>query len=79
MTTRENLLWDFITENEIATENELQLVWNLCGMSEETLERVIFARTGLRSIEQCREEGFYYISEELLDVEGLLEEVEEEF
>lgn len=61
MPTRENLLWDFITENEIATENELQLVWNLCGMSEEILENVIFARTSLRSIEQCQSEGCYYI------------------
>lgn len=77
MTTRENLLWDFITENEIATDNELQLIWNLCGMSDEILERVIFARTGLRSIEQCQSEGFY-ISDELLDAEGLFEDDEDE-
>lgn len=45
-------LWDNIVEYGIATEDELQLVTDINGYTEETLNDVIYARTGYRSWEQ---------------------------
>lgn len=72
----EDLLWDFMVENQIATESELQLVSNgeICGYSEETMMKVLFCKTGFRSIEQVYNEGYYWVSNELLDRYGLIEE-----
>ena len=47
------MLCDFIVDNNIATEEEVTLVTNINGWSEETMTDIIFARTGLRSYEQC--------------------------
>lgn len=59
-------LWDFITDNNIATDAEISLVTNINGYSEDTLFDIIYARTGLRSIEQCYDEG-YFITNEIRD------------
>lgn len=45
-------LWDNIVEYGIATERELQLVTDINGYTEKTLNDVIYARTGYRSWEQ---------------------------
>ena len=68
---------DFIIENNIATEEEVGLVVNINGWKEETMTDIVFARTGLRSYEQCVSEG-YEPSEELDDYYGLNEEDYEE-
>ena len=44
--------WDFMLENEIATESELQLVTNINGWSMETMESVLYAQTAHRSFDQ---------------------------
>lgn len=49
-------IWDMITELEIATSEELGLACALCGSTEETLNRVIYIRTGYRTIEQILNE-----------------------
>lgn len=54
----ESMLWDFIIDNNIATESELQLVTSINGWSEETMNDVIYAKTGLRDYEQCMSEGY---------------------
>lgn len=76
MTKTEDLLWDFIIENYIATEDEIRLVTDINGYNEETMMDIIFARTGLRSIEQCHGEGMW-CSDELLELFGLLENEED--
>jgi hypothetical protein len=48
--------WDWMMLNEIATEAELQLVCNINGYSTETLDSVLYARTGNRSVEQHEQE-----------------------
>lgn len=53
---KRDALYDFLIECEIATENELSLVSCLMGFSLETMESVLFARTGYRSLEQLHEE-----------------------
>lgn len=76
----ENLLYDFIRDNEIATESEIELVTNINGYSEETLKDIIHCRTEYHDVPQlyaCEPEG-YYFSDELLEEYGLLDDDEEE-
>jgi len=51
-----NELWNEIVNDEIATEDELRLITDINGYNEETLNDVIYARTGCRDIEQFLEE-----------------------
>ena len=48
-------IWDYIIENGIATEEELQLVTCINGYNEEALNDVIYARTAYHSVEQIEE------------------------
>ena len=48
-------LWDFLIDFEIATESELQLVTNINGYNLETLESVLYSKTGYRSLNQIIE------------------------
>lgn len=56
MTDNILFLWDNMTELGIATNEELGLACALCGTTEETLKRVLYIKTGYRSIEQILEE-----------------------
>lgn len=51
-----NELWNTIVGYEIANDDELRLVTDINGYNEETLNDVIYARTGCRDIEQFLEE-----------------------
>lgn len=51
---REEKIWDYIVETQIATEEEVKLVANINGYNEETLNTIIYARTGYRNIEQLK-------------------------
>jgi hypothetical protein len=74
------LLWDFLTENKIVTEDEIQLVTDIAGYKEEIMLDILFARTGYRSIDQIAEadEEDFYISNELLDAYGLFKKEDED-
>ena len=48
--------WDAIVEHGIATEEELELITAINGYNEDTLNDVIFVRTGYRNIEQLLED-----------------------
>ena len=48
--------FDFLVEYGIATEEEILLVSKINGYSEETLNDILYARTGNRSVEQFLEE-----------------------
>ena len=47
-----NELWDNIVNYGIATDEEVRLVVDLLGYSIETLNNILFARTGYRNWEQ---------------------------
>jgi hypothetical protein len=49
-------LWDKLIESGIATEEELKLVTCINGYTVETLNDVLFARTGERSWDEEEEE-----------------------
>lgn len=51
-------IWDELINRGIATEDELRLVTDINGYSEETLWAVLYARTSYRNFEQLdMEEG----------------------
>jgi hypothetical protein len=54
----ENAWYNFITENNIATENEVNLVTDISGYSESTFLAIAYARTGYRSYEQLLDDGY---------------------
>ena len=47
-----NTLWDNLLEYGLATEEELQLVTSINGSSIQSLESVLYVRTGYRDWEQ---------------------------
>lgn len=50
-----NNYWDYLLENEIATENELRLITNINGFSVETLNQVLYSKLGYRDLNQYLE------------------------
>ena len=60
------LTWDFIIENEIVSEKELQMATDVGGYNMETLNYVIYSRTGYHDIPQlyeCEPDGYYFPDE----------------
>ena len=53
-------IWDYLVDNNIATDDEIQLVTDINGLTEETLNDIIYARTGYHNIEQLEEAGDEY-------------------
>lgn len=56
LTERENYVWDTLVDIGVATNEELGLATALCGRSEQTLNNVLYIRTGYRDIEQMFDE-----------------------
>ena len=46
--------WDYLVDNNIATDEELRLVTSINGMNIDTINSVIYARTGYHDIEQVK-------------------------
>lgn len=49
-------IWDYLIEAEIATEAELKLITNINGYNENSLNSVLYSRTGYRNIKQLDNE-----------------------
>ena len=45
-------MWEWLVEMGIATDEELRLVTDICGYNMQTLNDVLYARTGYRDREQ---------------------------
>lgn len=56
-------LYDKIIEYNIASEETLNIITDINGYSVDTLNDVIYAATGYRSIEQFEGEEEFYFSE----------------
>ena len=48
-------IWDYLSDNEIATEDELRLITSINGCNEDSLNAVLYVRTGYRSVDQLEE------------------------
>ena len=48
-------LYDYIVETGIATNNEVSLVCSINGTNEDSLNSILYSRTGYRDIEQIKE------------------------
>ena len=48
-------LWEHLTGNGLATEEELQLITSINGYNLDSLESVLYCRTGCRTLEQIEE------------------------
>ena len=68
MTTNE--LWTLIVEYGIATNSEIDLVTDINGNSIETLNDIIYARTGYRDIESYEESEFDDDDDEPADIDS---------
>ena len=51
-----NEAWDLLIEYGVATQEELELITCINGYNIDTLNDVIYARTGYRNIEQIQNE-----------------------
>ena len=49
--------WDYLIDTGIATYKELELITHINGYTIETLDSVVYARTGYNNIEQLMGEG----------------------
>lgn len=49
-------VWEVLVDMEIATDEELQLVTSINGYNVDTLNDVIYARTGYHDMEQLEME-----------------------
>lgn len=57
MTTEEMVMYDQLVNMEIATANEINLVYNVAGGKWiDVLNTILYIKTGYRSIEQMLEE-----------------------
>ena len=61
MDSRKDEYWDFLLANDVATEDELRLVTDIIGYSVESLDKILYSKTGLRSVDQyCDEYSIEY-------------------
>ena len=44
--------WEYLEDNGIATNDELVLVTNINGYNIEALDSIVYARTGLNTVDQ---------------------------
>lgn len=49
-------VWDYLIDNNIATEETLRTITNINGYNIETLNDVLYSATGYRDIEQLESE-----------------------
>ena len=49
-------VWDLLNEYGVATQEELELVTCINGYNIDTLNDVVYARTGFRNLDQLMEE-----------------------
>ena len=56
-------IWDYIVLKGWATGDELRLITSINGTNEDSLNSVIYSRTGLHTYEQALEEEFFMSNE----------------
>lgn len=54
-----NELWNFLENSGIATYDEMDLVTDINGYTVDSLEDILYARTGYRNLKQIQESEEY--------------------
>lgn len=60
-------MWDILQTDFGVSEQTLQIITDINGYSEETMEDVLYAVSGYRSFDQC---GYYNDEDEDEDIDG---------
>ena len=55
MNKEQTELWEYMEEMEIATRDEMILVTKINGMTLESLESILYVKTGYRSLKQIQD------------------------
>ena len=55
MDTQTEKIYDYLIECLIATEDEISLVCSINGTNEDSLNSILYSRTGYRSLEQLED------------------------
>jgi len=81
MSSVERQYYDFLIDSGIVSEDALQLVTNINGLSIDTLDSVLYATTGYHALDQLTDEYDLneFFDEDALDYFGLLDDEEEDF
>ena len=56
MSTEIATYWDFLTENDIATDDEIRLVTEINGLTLDAMMDILYVRMGYRNLEQMEGE-----------------------
>jgi hypothetical protein len=48
-------LYDYLIDYEVATEKEISLVCSINGTNLDSLESILYSRTGYRTLEQIKD------------------------
>tara|TARA_R110000824_G_scaffold343239_1_gene529851 strand:- start:604 stop:786 length:183 start_codon:yes stop_codon:yes gene_type:complete len=57
MSKKESDLYDYLVDYEIATEKEIGLVCSINGTNLDSLESILYSRTGYRCLSQTALDG----------------------
>ena len=52
-------IYDYLIDYGIATEKEISLVCSINGTNEDSLNSILYSRTGYRDVEQIKEREGY--------------------
>lgn len=52
MRTEEDKIYQYLIDNQIATEEEVDLVTTINGYNTEAMNDILYVRTGYRSVDQ---------------------------
>ena len=52
-------IYNYLINYEIATEKEISLVCSINGTNEDSLNSILYSRTGYRDVEQIKEREGY--------------------
>ncbi len=69
MNKKEEELYDYLVDYGIATEKEIGLVCSINGTNLESLESILYSRTGYRDLEQIKEIEYHGWARDLVEGE----------
>ena len=69
MNKKEQELYDYLVDYGVATEKEIGLVCSINGTNLDSLESILYSRTGYRDLEQIKEIEYHGWARDLVEGE----------